>query len=86
MHRVSLSRESFIASSRYCQVRPHPSRDSKTVITPFMQVDNYSTMNFATLGPSELGPPFTGPFTFLLNTKIVYLPALGRRQALYLVF
>ena len=26
-----------------------------------MRVDNYSTRNFATLGPSELRPPFTGP-------------------------
>lgn len=35
--------------------------DSGAVVTPFMRVDNYSTRNFATLGPSELRPPFTGP-------------------------
>lgn len=30
------------------------------MITPFVQVETYSTMNFATLGPSLLRPPFTG--------------------------
>ena len=69
MHRVSLSRESFLASSRECQIRPHPGRDSKLVITPFMRVDNYSTRNFATLEPSELGLPFIGPSAFLLSQK-----------------
>jgi len=85
MHGVSLSRESFLASSRECQIRPHPGRDSKLVITPFMRVDNYSTRNFATLEPSELGLPFIGPLVFLLSQKKSYLPTLGRRQALYRV-
>ena len=71
MHGVSLSRESFLASSRECQIRPHPGRDSKLVITPFMRVDNYSTRNFATLEPSELGLPFIGPLAFLLAQKSV---------------
>ena len=69
MHGVSLSRESFLASSRECQIRPHPSRDRKLVMTPFMRVDNYSTRNFATLEPSELGLPFIGPSIFLLSQK-----------------
>lgn len=60
MYRVSLSRGSFLASSRECQIRPRLGRDSRLVMTPFMQVDNYSTRNFATLEPSELGLPFTG--------------------------
>lgn len=86
VHGVSLSRGSCLASSRECQVRPRLSRDSKRMITPFMRVDNYSTRNFATLEPSELGLPFTGPSDFLQYTKNSYLPALGRRQALYRVF
>ena len=47
VHGVSLSRGSFLASSRECQIRPRPGRDSGWVMTPFMQVDNYSTRNFA---------------------------------------
>ena len=70
MHGVSLSRGSFLASSRECQIRPHLGRDSRLMITPFMRVDNYSTRNFATLEPSELGLPFIGPFDFLLSQKI----------------
>ena len=37
-----------------------------------MRVDNYSTRNFATLGPSELRPPFTGPEVQSLYTKKKY--------------
>src|SRR5512146_1664578 len=61
VHGVSLSRGSFLASSRECQIRPRLGRDSGWVMTPFMRVDNYSTRNFATLEPLELGLPFTGP-------------------------
>jgi hypothetical protein len=69
MYRVSLSRESFLASSRECQIRPRLGRDSRLMMTPFMRVDNYSTRNFATLEPSELGLPFIGPSNFLLSQK-----------------
>jgi len=61
VHGVSLSRGSYLASSRECQIRPRLGRDSGWVMTPFMRVDNYSTRNFATLEPLELGLPFTGP-------------------------
>ena len=48
------------ASSRVFQVHQVYVGDSREVITPFMQVETYSTRNFATFGPSELQPPFTG--------------------------
>lgn len=35
------------------------SRDSRNLVTPFMQVDNKSTRYYATLRTSELGPLFT---------------------------
>ena len=64
--------------------------DSGAVVTPFMRVDNYSTRNFATLGPSELRPPFTGPevqsFHINMGTFPLKFPALGRRQTLYVIF
>ena len=34
--------------------------DSEAVVTPFMQDGTYPPRNFATFGPSELQPPFTG--------------------------
>ena len=55
-------------------------------MTPFMRVDNYSTRNFATLEPLELGLPFTGLLKEKQRTFLFYVPALGRRQALYEVF
>jgi hypothetical protein len=36
-----------------------------------MQVANYTTMTFATLGPSELRPPFTGGDFFSNNLGIL---------------
>jgi len=47
------------ASSRKIQFHQECVRDSGEVVTPFMQVETYSTRNFATFGPSELQPPFT---------------------------
>jgi hypothetical protein len=34
--------------------------DSEEIVTPFVQVRTYLTRNFATFGPLELQPPFTG--------------------------
>lgn len=48
-----------------------------------MQDGTYPSRNFATLGPSELRPPFTGIFYF--NQKIIYITALGRCQILCLL-
>jgi len=48
------------ASSRAIQFHWVFVGDSGEVITPFMQVGTYPTRNFATFGPSELRPPFTG--------------------------
>ena len=56
-----------------------------------MQVGIYPTRDFATLGPLELRPPFTGAsvrsFSALRRiTALLNLPALGRHQPLYLGF
>ena len=74
-----------------------------------MRVGTYPTRDFATLGPLELRPPFTGasfpsfspkgdsiPLPCVLSeavyslppemTRPLNLPALGRRQSLYLGF
>ena len=49
-----------------------------------MQDGNYPPRNFATLGPSELRPPFTAAFykKFFITIRIT---ALGRCQILFLV-
>ena len=48
------------ASSRIFQFHQAYTGDSEEIVTPFMQVGTYPTRNFATLGPSELQPPFIG--------------------------
>ena len=60
MHRVLSSTFGNSASSRRIQFHWDHIGDSGEVMTPFMQVGTYPTMNFVTLGPSELRPPFTG--------------------------
>ena len=61
MHRVLPSFFGNSASARRIQFHWDHLGDSGAVVTPFMQVGTYPTRNFATLGPSELRPPFTGP-------------------------
>jgi len=51
------------ASSRKIQIHWAYNGDSGEVVTPFMQAGTYPAKNFATLGPSELQPPFTGAYT-----------------------
>jgi len=60
VHGVFPSNCKETASSRLFQFHQVCVGDSKEVIIPFMQVGTYPTRNFATLGPSELQPPFTG--------------------------
>ena len=60
MHRVFPSSRRISASARRVQVHRGQEGDSGEVVTPFMHVGTYPTRNFATLGPSELRPPFTG--------------------------
>jgi len=55
------------------------------VVTPFMQDANYAPRNFATLGQSELLPPFTGDSKKKRKPSLVIYQAPGRRQALYIV-
>ncbi len=59
VHGVSSSNQKYTASSRYFQFHWDDTRDSGTVVIPFMQVGTYPTRNFATLGPLWLQPPFT---------------------------
>ena len=59
------------------------------IVTPFVQVGTYPTRNFATLGPLQLRPPFTGASIhsfYLRITTSINLPAPGRRHTLYFLF
>ena len=60
MHGVFPSSHKISASARTIQFHREYEGDSGEVVTPFMHVGTYPTRNFATLGPSELRPPFTG--------------------------
>ena len=62
VHGVFPSNYKKPASSRAFQIHQAYIGDSGEVITPFMQVGTYPTRNFATFGPSELQPPFTGGY------------------------
>jgi len=57
----------IVVSSRQLYVHRTNSGDSEAVVTPFMQDGTYPPRNFATLGPSELQPPFTGVYTQALS-------------------
>ena len=68
-------------------------RDSAPVVKPFMRAETYSARDYATFGPSELGPTFTGAsLSQLPLQKIVggtaefNEPALVRPQPLYILF
>jgi len=60
VHGVFPSNRKKSASSRIFQIRQDYVGDSEEIVTPFMRVGIYPTRNFATFGPSELQPPFTG--------------------------
>src|SRR5690349_25012654 len=60
LHGVFLSCRGEPASSRVLQFRRALGRDSAQVVMPFVRVGTYPTRNFATLGPLQLRPPFTG--------------------------
>jgi len=60
VYRVFPSTYIRIVSALLLQVHKNNTRDSEAVVTPFMQDGTYPSRNFATLGPSELWPPFTG--------------------------
>lgn len=51
-----------IASSQLFQFHRVSFRDSRAVVTSFVQDGTYPPRNFATLGPSGLRPPFTGTY------------------------
>jgi len=50
VHRVFPSHRKYFASSQKFQFHCVNTGDSEKVVKSFMQVDNYSTRNFATLG------------------------------------
>jgi hypothetical protein len=58
VHRVFPSSHIISASAQTVQFHWNHVGDSGKVVTPFMHVGTYPTRNFATLGPSELQPPF----------------------------
>ena len=60
VHRVFPSYYTYSAFSPKLQFRHSISRDSRAVVTPFMQDGTYPPRNFATFGPLWLQPPFTG--------------------------
>jgi len=60
VHGVFPSSHKLSASARTVQIHRTYEGDSGEVVIPFMHVGTYPTRNFATLGPSELQPPFTG--------------------------
>jgi hypothetical protein len=60
VHRVFPSSCKKAASSRLFQIHQGHVGDSREVVTPFMQDGTYPPRNFATFGPLELQPPFTG--------------------------
>ena len=76
VHRVFPYYCGYAASSPTLQFRWAPSRDSAQIVTPFVQVGTYPTRNFATLGSSELRPPFTG--TYFWNTLFLHFVFLHR--------
>ena len=76
MHRVFSSSYFYYASSRRIQFRWIYSGDSRQVVTPFMQATSEVAKNFATLGSSELGPPFTE--TYFRNTIFLHFVFLHR--------
>ena len=67
MHGVFPSSHKISASARTIQFHREYEGDSGEVVTPFMHVGTYPTRNFATLGPSELQPPFTGASVLRVN-------------------
>ena len=73
MHGVFPSSHNVSASARIIQFHRIYKGDSGEVVTPFMHVGTYPTRNFATLGPSELQPPFTGVLGLCVN--IFLLPS-----------
>ena len=58
------------ASSRQVQFHWVNLGDSEEVVIPFMQDGTYPPRNFATLGPSELQPPFIWNWILRVNAKL----------------
>jgi len=79
VHRVFPSNYILIASSQLIQFHRDSIGDSKTIVTPFMQDGTYPPRNFATFGPSELQPPFTGIYIFAIQIIFILQHRAGVR-------
>ena len=89
VHGVFPSSRGYTASSQRFRFHWVSGGDSVAMVTPFVQVRTYLTRNFATLGPLQLRPPFTGASlrSFSLRlTPSFNLPAPGRCHTLYFPF
>jgi len=67
VHRVLPSSYKYLASSQRFQFHWYITWDSRTVVTSLKQVGTYPTRDYATLGPSELQPPFTEIYIICVN-------------------
>ena len=85
MHGVFPSCHCYSASAQRIQIHWINIGDSGEVVTPFMQVETYSTRNFATLEPSELQLPFTEGYILGFYTYPFNCTVPGRYQTLYFI-
>jgi len=58
------------ASARQLQFHRYITKDSGAVVTPFMRGGNYPPRNFATLGPSEIRPPFISSYIYAIHINL----------------
>ena len=91
LHGVFPSCRGLGASSPPLHFHRAPPRDSAALVEPFMQAGTYPARDYATLGPSELRPPFTRAWAqsfagFPRLTLHLHLRAPGRLQSLYVPF
>jgi len=78
VHRVFPSSCMYPASSREFQFHWDNTRDSKTIVTSLMQDGTYPSRNFATLGLSELQPPFTEDYIKYFLNNLILIRSTGQ--------
>lgn len=86
MHGVYASHYIYSVFARKLQIRYFHPRDSGEIVTPFSQVINKMTMDFATLEPSGIQLPFTGAYSFSFYEITFHITAPGRPHNLYNIF
>lgn len=85
MYRVFSSHFKRFASSQRIQFHRMNPRDSKKVVTPFMQVRTYLTKNFATLEPSRIQLSLSMDYIQCRETFFFMDIVLDRCQTLYII-